>query len=141
MKSRKILLVITLGLGILLFLGTCASEKTPLTTDNIDELVGIWINAGYSELPQRVAIEPDGVYVTYRKIEDTIRRGTGTLVLVEKWADSKQNIFCKIQNNKGEMVYELVKIGDSGNVLEYVQSYKDYPLEINPNDLSYHSKR
>ena len=138
MKTRKIVSAIVLSLGVLLLPGTCASTKIPLPTDNIDELVGTWVNTDYSFRAQKFVLDPDGVYVSYKKIEYTVHSGTGTLELIEKWTDSKGNIFCKIRFDRGgELVYELDRISNTGTVWESVQSYKDYPAEINPDDLEY----
>lgn len=138
MKARTTVETLALSALVLLFLGTCASTKTPLPTDNIDELVGTWVNTDYTIRAQKIVVEPDGVYTAYKKIEDTTYSGSGTLELVEKWTDSKGNLFCKICFDRaGDLVYELDKISNAGTVLEYVQSYKDYPTEINPNDLEY----
>ena len=138
MKTTKIILAIALSLGVLQLLGTCATTKTPLPTDNIDELVGTWVNTDYNIRAQKIVIEPDGVYVSYKKIEYTVHSGTGTLEIIEKWRDSKGNIFIKTREIPGgDWVYSLNKISNSGTVLEYVNSYKDYPTEINPDDLEY----
>jgi hypothetical protein len=138
MKTRKTVLVIALSVGVLLFLGTCVTTETPLPTDNIDELVGTWVNTDYTVRPQKIIIGSDGVYVTYKNIEYTVHSGTGTLRLIEKWKDSKGNIFCKIRSDEGGYpVYELEKISNSGTVLEYVVDYQDYPNEVNQNDLEY----
>ncbi|MEE9306706.1 MAG: hypothetical protein V3V57_04150 [Spirochaetia bacterium] len=138
MKTRKTVVTIALGVGVLFLLGSCVTTKTPLPTDNIDELVGTWVNTDYKIRPQKIVIDPDGIYISYKKIEYTTYSGTGTLELIEKWIDSKGNIFCKIRFDRaGDLVYELDKISNSGTVLEFVQSYKDYPTEINPNDLEY----
>ncbi len=139
MKTRKQFLWFVIILGVLLFFTNCASTKTPLPTDNIDELVGTWINPDYSFRAQKVVVEPDGIYLMYKKIEDTTHTyGTGTLKLIEKWADSKGNIYCKIRSDRPDYeVYELNKISNAGTVLEYIQDYYDYPTEIDPNHLEY----
>ncbi|HDY89020.1 MAG TPA: hypothetical protein ENH82_13015 [bacterium] len=139
MKTRKQFLWFVIILGVLLFFTNCASTKTPLPTDNIDELVGTWINSDYSFRAQKVVVEPDGIYLMYKKIEDTTYTlGTGTLKLIEKWADSKGNIYCKIRSDQpSHPVYELDKISNAGTVLEYIQDYKEYPTEIDPNNLRY----
>jgi len=139
MKTRKQFLWFVIILGVLLFLPKCAGTKTPLPTDNIDELAGTWINPDYSFRPQKVVVEPDGIYSTYRKIEDTIHYyATGTLKLIEKWVDSKGNIWCKTRADRPDFaVYELNKISNAGTVLEWIVDYKDYPTEIDPNDLDY----
>ena len=138
MKAGKLVAAIALCAGVLLLLGTCASTKLQLPTDNFDELVGTWVNTEYTHGGQRIVVDPDGVYVSYRYIDDTTYSGTGRLELIEKWTDSKGNIFCKIRFDRaGYLVYELDKISNSGSVLEYVQSYQDYPAEINPNELEY----
>ena len=125
MKTRKQFLWFVIILGVLLFFTNCASTKTPLPIDNIDELVGAWINPDYSFRAQ--------------KIEDTTHTyGTGTLKLIEKWVDSKGNIYYKTRSDQpAHPVYELNKISNAGTVLEYIQNYKDYPTEIDPNDLEY----
>ena len=139
MKTRKQFLWFVIILGVLLFFTNCASTKTPLPIDNIDELVGTWINPDYSIRPQKIVVEPDGIYLLYKKIEDTTHTsGTGTLKLIEKWVDSKGNIYCKIRiDDPDYTVYELDKISNGGTVLEYIQDYKDYPTEIDPNHLDY----
>ena len=43
MKTIKIVLCLVLILGALLLLSSCAT-KTPLSTDNIDEMVGMWLS-------------------------------------------------------------------------------------------------
>ena len=47
MKTRKIVLAIALSFGVLLYLGTCATTKTSMPTNNLDELVGPWVNPDY----------------------------------------------------------------------------------------------
>lgn len=138
MKISKTFLFFILSLGILVFFSGCATAKIPLPTDNFDEMVGIWVNKDYKVRSQKIVIEPDGVYTAYKKIEYTTWSGTGTLEPIEKWTDSKKNIFIKTREFTGsEWVYSINKISNSGTVLEYVNSYKDYPTEINPNDLEY----
>jgi len=139
MKIRKQFLWFVIILGVLLFFTNCASTKTPLPIDNIDELVGTWVNPDYTFRPQKAVVESDGIYLMYKKIEDTIHYyATGTLKLIEKWVDSKGNIYCKIRSDKPDYeVYELNKISNAGTVLEYIQDYYDYPTEIDPNHLEF----
>ncbi len=138
MKTRKQFLWLVILLGVLLVLTSCATTKTPLPTDNIGELVGTWINPDYSIRPQKIVVQPDGIYLTYKKIEYTIHSGTDTLIVIEKWLDSKGNIYYKIRSDKPDYpVYELNKISNAGTVLEYIVDYKNFPTEIDPNDLDY----
>jgi len=51
--------------------------------------VGIWINPGHSTYPQKIVVQPDGIYLKYKKIEDTTYVYTDTLKVIEKWVDSK----------------------------------------------------
>jgi hypothetical protein len=138
MKIANTVFVGVLAFGILLILSNCTTTTTPLPVDNLDELVGTWVNESYTVRAQKIVIEPDGVYVAYDKVEYLSYIGTGILELVEKWEDSKGNIYCKLRfDRNGVWVYELDKINKSGTVLEFVQSYNDYPTEIDPNDLEY----
>ena len=80
MRRAIFLLVLTV------LLTSCATTKTPLPADNIDELVGTWINPDYSARTQKIVVEPDGIYVSYYTIEGTAHYDSGTLKLIEKWA-------------------------------------------------------
>ena len=131
---RPVILILVLAV----LLTSCATTKTPLPTDNIDELVGTWINPDYSARPQKIVMDPDGVYASYYAIEGTVQYSSGTLKLIEKWADSKGNIYCKIRSDQPDYpVYELDRISNAGTVLEYIRDTRDYPTEIDPNDLNY----
>ncbi len=128
--------ILILVLSVLL--ASCATTKTPLPTDNIDEQVGTWINPDYSARPQKIVVEPDGIWVSYYTIEGTIEFSSGKLKLIEKWADSKGNIYCKIRSDEPDYpVYELNRISNAETVLEYIRDTRDYPTEIDPNDLNY----
>ena len=87
--KMKTILCVVITLGVLLFLSSCAQTKTPLPIDNLEELVGIWINPGHSTYPQKIVVQPDGIYLKYKKIEDTTYVYTDTLKVIEKWVDSK----------------------------------------------------
>ena len=131
---RQAILILILAV----LLASCATTKTPLPADNIDELVGTWINPDYSTRTQKIVVEPDGIYVSYYTIEGTVQYDSGTLKLIEKWADSKGNIYCKIRSDQPDYpVYELDRISNAGTVLEYIRDTRDYPTEIDPNDLNY----
>ena len=101
MKTRKTILFVILTLGVLLFLTNCASIKIPLPTDNIDELLGTWVNPDYdgllsSNYAGKVIVKEDGTAAYY----DFIKGGNpGTVELFdvkEKWTDRKGAVYFKI---------------------------------------------
>ncbi len=126
------------SLFLLVLLISCATTKTPLPTDNIDEIVGTWINPDYSERTQKIVVDPDGVYASYYTIEGTVQYDSITLKLIEKWADSKGNVYCKIRADQPDYpVYELNRISNAGTVMEYIRNTRDFPTQIDPDDLNY----
>jgi len=63
----------------------------------------------------------------------------GTYSIRKKWQDSKGNIWyqIKIQGPLDEREYELARISNNGNTLEYVFRYDVFPGDIRSNDTNY----
>lgn len=98
MKTRKTVCCVVLTLGVLFLLSSCATTKTPLPTDNIDELLGAWGNPDY-EGPHaagrwaKYIYKEDGIATLHEYLEG------GSLAMVvyldakEKWMDHKGAVY------------------------------------------------
>lgn len=98
MKTIKIVLAIALSLGFLLFLGTCATTKTPLPTDNIDELLGTWVNPEYEgrhtgNRKAKYIYMEDGTATCYEYLEGGSVAFVIYLDVKEKWVDRKGAVY------------------------------------------------
>ena len=142
--------ILILVLAVLL--ASCATTKTPLPTDNVDELLGTWVNTSYAQgmgasywasYWQKIVHNPDGTIEGYMYAVD-IAHFTGAYAIIAKGTDSHGNIFYKlmtrwVQKTSGETtLYELHRVSNSGLTLEYITSLDDYATEIDPNHREYH---
>jgi hypothetical protein len=149
MKTRKIVLAIALSFGFLFFLGTCATTKPPLPTDNIDELLGAWVNPDYDGINWRVypavmQFRSDFTVVHYDMIgagSGTGIRSIATFIVKKKWRDEKGAIYFRIVfdlgiGTFGRTQYVLIRISSDGKIQERMglrQREEEYPTEIDPN--------
>ena len=142
MKNIKIVLAIALGLGVLLFLGTCVTTKTPLPTDNIDELLGAWINPEYEgpyegfQLAKYIYKE-DMTATMHEYLEGGSRAFVIYIDVKEKWVDHRGAVYFIdfIEHNGGAAkTHRLLKISSDRKTLE-VLTQSDInllPSKMNP---------
>ena len=91
MKSAISILILAL------LLGSCATTKTQLPTDNIDELLGVaWINPEYDRYVGKVVWNVDGTCDVYSKASDKYVKGQDEYILKEKWMEPDGSIFIKL---------------------------------------------
>jgi len=139
MKTIKIVLAIATSLGVLLFLGTCATTRTPLPTDNIDELLGTWVNPDYDGLLSsndagKVIVKEDGTAAFYDFIKGGNPGWVEPLDVKEKWTDRKGAVYFKINAKvigRGEENY-LIKIGSDRKTLEMLVASR---MDLLPSDM------
>ena len=106
-----------------------------------DEICSTWVNLKYTsgDPPQKLILNYDGTFASYisKTATDALKRGTYSIK--KKWKDSEGNIWYQI-NRQGSMVeieYELARISNNGNTLEYMFKYDEFPVDIIPNDTNY----
>ena len=137
--------ILILVLSILF--ASCATTKTPLPTDNIDELLGTWVNPDYPKInakswfPQKIVIKPGPTYEIYNSRFDLVPLSISTFTLTAKWIDSEGNVLYKMIwkfKGKGDPRYEMGKINNQDQTWEFINSYDDYPTEVDANHPEYH---
>jgi hypothetical protein len=140
MKTRKIVLVVTLSAGVLLFLGTCATTKTLLPTDNIDELLGTWVNPDYEgqidPTAAKCIVKEDGSMAWYLFIKSGNPKGVSFITDVqEKWMDRKGAVYFKIHTKSEGKRYEsnvLMKISSDRTIFEFLDASR---MELLPSEM------
>ena len=153
MKIKKTIIYLLFLVLLLLLFNSCVTEKEAYIPIANEELFGTWINTTYRSImegkkgyfPQKVKYNPDGSFEAYGTAGDLVHL-TGNYTIVAKWIDSEGNIMYKIIKKLGDetsgyerrTLYELQKISNSGQTLEYMSSLNDYATEIDPDHPEYH---
>ena len=141
MKTLKIVLAITIGLGVLLFLGACATTKTSMPTDNIDELLGTWVNPEYEgqrgPTAAKAVWKEDGSVGWYIFIESGNTLSVEHTDVKEKWMDRKGAVYFKAvlyRPTPDSFTNALIKIDSSRATLEllYTSRMEFLPSEMDP---------
>jgi hypothetical protein len=129
----KFFLALALSIAFLFFTSTTYAE--------LDEIYGTWVNMDYKwgRPPQKLIFKSDGTFESFVNADSKVPTWHGSQLIEKKWKDSEGNIWFKIKwsGNWGETGYELAKISNSGNTLEYVFSNVEYPKEIDPKNTLY----
>ena len=137
MKSRTLVLILILVLAVLMIItGGRATEKMTYVSKEY-EIYGTWVNPDYNNTDRwsKIVFYPNGVDHCYREDTDTVVGLEEEFTLTDKWIDSKRNIFYAMRFNLELDLYWLfclLKISNSGKILEYDVSFDDYPKEIDP---------
>jgi len=112
---------------------SCATTKTQLPTDNVDELLGVaWINPEYDRYIGKVVWNDDGTFDTYNKSSDKDVRTQHEYILKEKWMEPNGSIFIKIIWTIITPRYVLLRISPDRSFYEYVDHPKEFLSEIDP---------
>jgi hypothetical protein len=148
MKTRTLASILILILVVLIIVGSCAAKHVRTKSD--EALYGIWVNPEYkSSSPSGMEVyNSDGKWHTYRKEasaweEDIeileggwIRGSFGTFAIEDKWIDADTNVWYKVVFYEGtEHGFMLMKVSNLYNILEYMYSYLDYPVEIDAKNV------
>jgi hypothetical protein len=137
-KVRTLVLILILVFAELIIAGSCATgKKTYISTnDALKKLSGTWVNSDYNEKGQmaKVIINPDGTELGYDKETSTDYYYKEEFTITDTWYDPEGNLWIKSiwVNVFNESGYELLKLSNSGKVMEIVWSSVDYPDELSP---------
>ena len=141
MKRFIVIMLAVLALGILLFLGSCTSTKTPLPTDNIDELLGAWVNPDYEgqihPTAAKAVWKEDGSVGWYIFIESGNPSSVEHTDVKEKWMDRKGAVYFKAvlyEPTPDSFMNVLIKISSNRKTLEmlWVSRMDLLPSEMDP---------
>ncbi len=139
MKPRKSVLCVVLTFGVLLFLTSCATTKTPLPTDNIDELLGTWVNPEYDKsdaLFGKLISREDRTIEWYYSTKSGNPENVQHIIDVkEKWMDRKGAVYFKVFVDGGGFgANMLIRIDSDRKTLEMLSASRMelLPSEMNP---------
>ena len=138
MKARTYASILCFVLAVLFITGSGATEKNAYVATDKEELYGTWVNLDI--LVQKKIIYPDGKDETFYSKSAVNPFVTGQITIIKKWTDRKGDIYyhCTWSSNvEPSTQYWLIRISDSGNVVEIVSSPIDFPNKVDPNDLDY----
>jgi hypothetical protein len=105
-----------------------------------EELYGEWVNMNYGARPlQKWVFNPDGTAWACSRADLDAPEHRMRYLITGKWEDPNGNIMYKSHwiGSWGAEAFQLSRISDSGNKLEYVFHHKDYPKEIDPKNVYY----
>ena len=112
---------------------SCATTKTQLPTDNIDELLGVaWINPEYDRYVGKVVWNVDGTCDLYSKASDKYVLKQAKYILKEKWMEPDGSIFIKLIWTFIVPTNELLRLSSDRSFYEYVDHQKEFLSEIDP---------
>ena len=122
---------------------SCATTKTPLPTDNIDELLGTWVNTAYDSAARyeagKMVWKADGTASEYRKSTYDRSYVEPTWEIKEKWKTANGAIYLVIfvERYSGRTYHYSIRLSPDGSYFEYMIHIKEAPVEIDPNDPAY----
>jgi hypothetical protein len=112
-----------------------------------EEIYGTWVNPDYPKInakswfPQKIIIKPSGKYEIYNSKLDLVPASISTFTFSAKRKDSEGNVWYRMIwkfKGAGDPRYEIGKINRLGQTWEFINSWDDYPTEIDPNNPEYH---
>jgi hypothetical protein len=143
MKTRTFVSILILVLAVLIISGSCATRKKVLPTDNIDELVGTWLNPDYEGRAARIpkfTIKADRTILWYASINDKEASYNGKITEIgEKWMERDGSIYYKLivyDESFVSTAYFLVRLSPDRSFFEevYRANPPEYPSEFDPED-------
>ena len=135
MKSRRLVSILILVLVVLIVTGSGKTkQKTISEEDFFEAWSGAWINTDYkgSDAHPKIVFHADGTMELYGKTTGTVPGHNHRYIILDHWIDTEGIIWYKAQTEcllAGANNYELGKISDSGNTLEYIFAVGDSPIE------------
>ena len=138
MKTRTLVSILILVLGVLIIIGSCATKRKAISEEDfLKAFIGTWINTDYGDFfkPQKIVYSPDNRWEEYIFLTDDQPEHYGPYTIEEMWTESNGDIWfkarakCIAPTHYGKPL-TLGKISNSGKVLDTVWQYSRYPTEI-----------
>jgi hypothetical protein len=110
-------------------------KHRPYVAKDTEEIYATWVNLEVkSNNPQKLIYRPNGIVEYFYSANPE----AGRYLILNKWTDSEGNIWYKKHSVDGyHEWYSLIKISNSGNILEIGTSSFDYPIKIDPKHVFY----
>ena len=132
MKTRIFVSLLILVLAVLIVIGGCATRRKAIAEDDFFESwSGTWVNTDLKAEQKRINY-PDGTWERYSMVTSTTVGCHVKSTMTDMWIESKGTIWYKCRwkcLTHDTIGYEMGKIDDSGNTLEYIRFGGDYPIE------------
>ena len=137
--SRATFLILVLSV----LLASCATTKTPLPTDNIDELLGTWVNTEYDKpgmKNSKMVWKADGITSIYRKSTYDRSYTDPNWTTKEKWKTANEAIYFVVflegMGPHGDR-HHSIRLSPDRSYYEMMRHVKELAVEIDPNDPAY----
>jgi len=130
-QTRTSILILILVFVILVIAGSCATRKKAISIEEASELrSGIWINE-HHKIDKSLVLYPDGRFEYYRDLQQEGLVYYGTSEIYESWRDSEGVLWYRAhyQDNVGREGYYLVKISNSDNTFELLETDHNQMIE------------
>jgi beta-lactamase regulating signal transducer with metallopeptidase domain len=146
MMTRILMISMVLLLSVAVLPASYAKDREFYVPTQDEEIYGTWINTEYSgdlTYEQKYVQYSWGYFESYSKVgsKTPVNVNTGTSTLVDKWTDTGGNIWYKeyVRCQVYGGLYQIVKISDNGDTLEYMWANVDFPFEadLTPESATY----
>lgn len=131
MKTRMFVSILILVLAVLILAGGCATRKKAVSIEEASEIRSrIWVDE--HNRVEKLAVQfPDGRYEEYYDLQQERLLDTGISNIYESWRDSEGVLWYRAhyQDSVGREGYMLVKISNSDNTFEWIQTEKNKMIE------------
>jgi len=132
-------------LVLFVLLVSCATTKTPLPTDNIDELLGTWVNTEYDKpgisKKSKMVWKADGITSIYRKSTYDRSYTDPNWTTKEKWETANEAIyfvvFLEVVGSHAENRHYSIRLSPDRSYYEMVIHVEELAVEIDPKDPAY----
>jgi hypothetical protein len=140
MKTRVFISILVLVLAVLIIAGSCATGNKASNRDFKKDIVGTWVNSNYNEnewVTAKLIVKSEKTAEFYKRESDTWP-SPATITIVDRWVDSKGNIYYKAEVTFSYRTkYHLWKLNSSKTTWELMSRALDYFTEIDPNNTYY----
>jgi beta-lactamase regulating signal transducer with metallopeptidase domain len=131
MKIRTLTIILVLALTVLATAGNHATGEKAISIEEASEIrSGKWISK-HCAIEGMFVQYPDGRYETYYDLQQESLECYGISEIYESWRDSEGALWYRAhyQDNVGREGYELVKIYNSDNTIEFITTVKNQMIE------------
>jgi hypothetical protein len=129
---------------LFVLLAGCAPKKTPLPTDNIDELLGTWANTKYDRdgnKDGKVVWKADGTASIYRSSTYDRSFTDPRWIVKEKWKTANGAVyfvvFLDFMGSHAANRHFTIRLSPDRSYYEHLIHIQEAPVEIEPNEPEY----